>query len=239
MNSVDGELVWGWRSIALALALSQRHARDLIAANNLIAERRADGAVGVRLADLQALGRGGAAQTGPATVQPPESDDTIPAAQAAPGPDNVTAAIAEAATPDPTTRPANEPDETDLESRVADLESEIRVTAFRVENANELANENADVFATALESDEKRLDAIEKAYRSDHARVEALERRAGVAERRAAESEQRLAAIEAIVRSLPTAPMATAHACPRCRRSKLVSAVGCPVCGLGVGPTGA
>ncbi len=54
MNAAD-DLVFGWKHIAEVVGCSERHIRNLVAERQLVADRRTDGAVGVRRADLVAI----------------------------------------------------------------------------------------------------------------------------------------------------------------------------------------
>jgi hypothetical protein len=57
VSDLESEVVYGWRSIAETVGCSERHVRDIVTRRQLIATRRADGAVGVRRADLASIGQ--------------------------------------------------------------------------------------------------------------------------------------------------------------------------------------
>jgi hypothetical protein len=55
MTTPEPTVVYGWKRAAAIVGCSERYLRDLVAERDLIAERRADQAVGLKLVDLEAL----------------------------------------------------------------------------------------------------------------------------------------------------------------------------------------
>jgi hypothetical protein len=140
MTTPEATMVYGWKRAAAIVGCSERYLRDLATERELIADRRADQAVGIKLVDLEALAaelrsgtsaRGAGARqddAGPddGTGAAPSADASPPASAIAQGQTEQSAAghAPESISPDPPSTPAVVTDEGALAASIfRDLEA--------------------------------------------------------------------------------------------------------------------
>lgn len=229
----ETETIFGWPAIAKALDLSVRRAREVVGERRLVAERRADGAVGVPAQSLRELAEEishrrdaptmGQTEDGPlptntlATATEGKPEATV---QATPTVDGALSRNGADITADRNDEDRNFGQELDRHCLLAER------LADRIEGVSH----NVSAVATRADQAESLLWHAKQSAAHDRQLLWAL--KAEVQHLR-----RQVATMEGALKAMPMALAATGHKCGSCGAKALVSPVGCGACGFGVGPS--